>query len=138
MKKQYGNPDSHPFFHSKLSSTCQCARMMRRGDESDVIFCFSFSTRHAITERIFLIIHNFRIFHLNNLKFSVKLLCTYMNNFPTGSFYRLSLPRQFLSPKLEKYELWRESICYQTSINNRLFNFFNRSHWPKWYFLRVS
>ena len=68
------------------SSTCQRVRMTRRGDESDVVSCISFSTRHATTERIFLIIDNFRIFDLNNLKFSVKLLYTHMNNSPTGSF----------------------------------------------------
>ena len=68
------------------SSTCQRARMTRRGDKSDVVSCISFSTRQATTERIFLIIDNFRIFHLN-LKFSVKLLYTHMNNFPTGSFW---------------------------------------------------
>ena len=34
-----------------------------------LVFCFGYSTRYAATEDIFLIIHNSRIFHFNNLKF---------------------------------------------------------------------
>ena len=34
-----------------------------------LVFCFGCSTRNAATERIFLIIHNSRIFHPNSLKF---------------------------------------------------------------------
>ena len=83
-------------------ASCESARMTRRGDESDVMFCFSFSTRHAITERIFLIIHNFRIFHLNNLKFLVKLLCTYMKNFPTGSLLSVKLTQTLFIGKVRK------------------------------------
>ena len=37
-------------------------------------------------------INNSRIFHSNNLKFWEKLLCTYMNNFPAGSFLYVELP----------------------------------------------
>ena len=51
-----------------------------------LVFCFRCSTRDASTKRICLIIYNSRIFHPNNLKFSEKLLCTCMNNFPNGSF----------------------------------------------------
>ena len=94
-KKKLGRRVSY-----RASSTCQSTRMTRR-DESDVIFCFSFSTRHAITERIFLIIHNTRIFHLNNLKFSAKL-CTYMNNFPTGSFLSVKLTQTLFVGKVRK------------------------------------
>ena len=68
------------------SSTCQSARRTRRGDETDVSVCLGCSHRDAATERIFLIIHNSRTFHPNNLKFWDNLLCTYMNNFPIGSF----------------------------------------------------
>ena len=56
-----------------------------------LVFCFGCSTRDAATERIFLIIHNSRIFHPNNLKFWEKLLCTYMDNFPTESFLYVKL-----------------------------------------------
>ena len=57
-----------------------------------LVFCFGCSTGDAATERIFLIIHNFRIYHPNNLKFWEKLLCTYMSNFPAGSFLYHELP----------------------------------------------
>ena len=76
--------------------------MTRRGDETDVISRISFSTRHATTERIFLIIDNFRIFHLNNLIFSVKLLYTHMNNFPTGSFLSVKLTQTLFVAKVRK------------------------------------
>ena len=85
-----------------VSSTCQRARITRRGDESDVVSCISFSTRHATTERIFLIIDNFRIFHLNNLKLSVKLLYTHMNNFPTESFLSVKLTQTVFVAKVRK------------------------------------
>ena len=84
------------------SSTCQRARMTRRGDESDVVSRISFSTRHATTERIFIIIDNFRIFHLNYLKFLVKLLYTRMNNFPTGSFLSVKLTQTLFVAKVRK------------------------------------
>ena len=57
-----------------------------------LIFCFSCSTREAATERIFLIIHDSRICHPNNLKFWEKLLCTYMKNFPAECFLYVKLP----------------------------------------------
>ena len=65
-----------------------------QGEEmrATLVFCFECSTRDAATERIFLIIHNFRIFYPNNLKFWDKLLCTYMDNFPAGSFLYVELP----------------------------------------------
>ena len=105
------------------TSTCQSATMTKKGDESDVFlfFCFSFSTRHAITEHIFLIIHNFRIFHLNNLKFPVKLLCTYMNNFPTASFLSVKLTQTLF---LAKVRTTRTMLRIDLLLN-------------KWYFLRV-
>ena len=84
------------------SSTCQRARITRRGDESDVVSCISFSTRHATTERIFLIIDNFHIFHLNNLKLSVKLLYIHMNNFPTESFLSVKLTQTVFVAKVRK------------------------------------
>ena len=56
-----------------------------------LVFCFGCSTRDAATERIFLITHNSRIFYPNNLKSWEKLLCTYMNNFPTGTFIYVKL-----------------------------------------------
>ena len=84
------------------SRTCQRARMTRRADESDVVSCISFSTRHATTERIFLIIDNFRIFHLNNLKFSVKLLHTHMNNFLTEIFLSVKLTQTVFIAEVRK------------------------------------
>ena len=48
------------------------------------------------------IIHNFRIFHPNNLKFWEKLLCTYMNNFPAGSFLYVELPPILFVGKVRK------------------------------------
>ena len=84
------------------SSTCQRARITRRGDESDVVSRISFSTRHATTERIFLIIDNFLILHRNNLKFPVKLLYTHMNNFPTGSFLSVKLNHTLFVAKVRK------------------------------------
>ena len=70
-----------------------------QGEEmrATLVFCFGCSTRDAATERIFLIIHNFRIFYPNNLKFWEKFLCTYMNNFPAGSFLYVELPPITLS-----------------------------------------
>ena len=41
-KKKLGRRVSH-----RALSKCQSSRVTRREDESDVIFCFSFSTRHA-------------------------------------------------------------------------------------------
>ena len=58
----------------------------REGMRATLVFCFGCSTRDAATEHIFLIIHNSGIFYPNNLKFWEKLLCTYMNNFPTWCF----------------------------------------------------
>ena len=84
------------------SSTCRRARMTRRADESDVVSCISFSTRHATTERIFLIIDNFRIFHLDNLKISVKLLYTHMNNFLTESFLSVKLTQTVFVAEVRK------------------------------------
>ena len=77
-----------------------------------LVFSFGCSTRDAATERIFLIIHNFRIFHPNNLKFWEKLLFIYMNNFPAASFLYVELPLYFLSGKLEKHELRCVLTCY--------------------------
>ena len=70
-----------------------------QGEEmrATLLFCFGCSTRDAATELIFLIIHNFRIFYPNNLKFWEKFLCTYMNNFPAGSFLYVELPPITLS-----------------------------------------
>ena len=67
-----------------------------------VVFCCGCSTRDAATERIFLIIHNSRIFYPNNLKFWEKLLCTYMNNFPTRSFLYGKLPPILFVGKVRK------------------------------------
>ena len=81
------------------------ARVQERqgeGMRAALVFCFGFSTRDAATQRIFLIIHNSRIFYPNNLKFWEKLLCTYMNNFPTGSFLYVKLPTILFVGKLRK------------------------------------
>ena len=58
--------------------------------------------RHAITERIFLIIYSSRFFHPNNLKFWETLLCTYMNNFPTRSFLSVKLSQTLFVGKVRK------------------------------------
>ena len=84
------------------SSMCQRVRKTRRGDESDVVSCISFSTRHATLERNFLIIDNFRIFHHNNLKLWVKLLYTHMNNFPSGSFLSIKLTQTVFVAEVRK------------------------------------
>ena len=75
-----------------------------QGEEmrATLVFCFGCSTRDAATERIFLIIHNFRIFHPNNLKFWEKLLYTYMNNYPAGSFLYVELPPILFVEKVRK------------------------------------
>ena len=67
-----------------------------------LVFYFRRSTRDATTEHIFLIIHNSGIFHPNNLKFCEKLLCTYMYNFPTGSFLQVKLPQILFVGKVRK------------------------------------
>ena len=67
-----------------------------------LVFCFGCSTQDAATERIFLIIHDFRIFHPNNLKFWEKLLCIYMNNFPARSFLYVKLPSILFVGKVRK------------------------------------
>ena len=67
-----------------------------------IVFCFGCSARDAATERIFLIIHNSRSFHPNNLKFWEKLLSTYMNNFPAGSFLYVELPPILFVGKVRK------------------------------------
>ena len=74
-------------------------------------------SRHATTERDFLMINSFRIFHPNNLKFSVKLVYTHMNNFSSGSF---------LSPKTQFVAKVRKKTNY---CANRLFflNFYKQS-----------
>ena len=74
-------------------------------------------SRHATTERDFLIINSFRIFYPNNLKFSVKLLYTHMKNFHSGSF--LSPKTLFVAKVRKKNELLRESIF--------LLNFYKQS-----------
>ena len=66
-----------------------------------LVFCFRCSTRDAATERIFLIINNFRIFHPNNLEFREKLLCTYMN-FPAASFLYVEFPLILFVGKVRK------------------------------------
>ena len=65
-----------------------------QGEEmrATLVLCFGCLTRDAATERIFLIIHNSRIFHPNNLKFWKKLLCTNMNNFLAKSSLYVKLP----------------------------------------------
>ena len=75
-----------------ISSPCPSCTQARAG-------CL---TRGVATERIFLIIHNFRIFHPNNLKFWEKLLCTYMNNLPAGSFLYVELPPILFVGKVRK------------------------------------
>ena len=50
----------------------------------------------------FLIIHNSRISHPNNLKLWKKLLCTYMNNFLTGSFLYAKHPLILFVGKIRK------------------------------------
>ena len=57
--------------------------------------------------------------------------------FPLEVFDTFNLSRYFLSQKLEKHELQRALICYQLSINNRLFKLFQGSYWLKCYFLHV-
>ena len=83
-------------------------------------------------------IHNSSIFHPNNLKFWEKLLLTYMNNFPTGSFYTLIFPRYFLSAKLEKHELRWATICYRISIKTDYLKRSKGSYRLEWYSLHVG
>ena len=119
------------------SSTCQSARMTRRGDESDVIFCFSCSMRHAITERIFLIIYSSRFFHPNNLKFWETLLCTYMNNFPTRSFLSVKLSQTLFVGKVRKTQTIARINLLLNIYKQSTIQFFKGSYWLKWYFLRM-
>ena len=48
------------------------------------------------------VIHNLSIFHPNNLKFWEKLLLTYMNNFPVGSFLYVKLLQILFVGKVRK------------------------------------
>ena len=48
------------------------------------------------------VIHNSSIFRPNNLKFWEKLLLTYMNNFPTGSFLYVKLLQILFVDKVRK------------------------------------
>ena len=67
-------------------------------------------TRDVATEFFFLIIHNSRISHPNNLKFWKKLLCINMSSLKDLNM--LKFPRYFLSGKPEKHELRRALTCY--------------------------
>ena len=67
----------------RISTTCQSARMTRRRDESDVIFCFSYSApdvKRGHQAFFFLKIHDFRISHLNNFKIHESSLMSICKN----------------------------------------------------------
>ena len=92
-----------------------------QGEEmrATLVFCFGCSIRDAATERIFLIIHNSRIFYPNNGKFWEKLLCTYMNNFPAESFLYVELPPIHFVGKVRttgKHELRRALTCHRIPL----------------------
>ena len=77
-------------------------------------------TRDVATECFFLIIHNPRISHPNNLKFWKKLLCTYMSNFLTGSFLYVKLPSILSVGKVRKTRTTAHINFY--SISNKQSN----------------
>ena len=69
-------------------------------------------TRDVATEFFFLIIHNSRISHPNNLKFWKKLLYININNFLTESTLYVKLPPILFVGKARKHELRRALTCY--------------------------
>ena len=89
---------------SRVGHRARARVQEEQGEEmrATLVFCFGCLTRDAATERIFLIIHNSRIFHPNNLKFWEKLLCTYINNFSTGNFLYVELTPILFVGKVRK------------------------------------